>query len=95
MYMYMQVSLATRASGGQRKGKCSQGGFGTLRYCLNLGESSACQVPICAVAARWFDNPHQQVVPRSRIPRNASHFSYWSLEVRRSSSCRAVPGSKQ
>ena len=32
---------------------------------------------VCAVAAGWSDNPHQQVVPRSRIPRTTSHFSYF------------------
>ena len=41
-----------------------------------VGESSACQVPTCAVAAIFFDNPHQQLVPRSRIPGSTSHFSY-------------------
>ena len=30
---------------------------------------------ICAVAAWWFNNPHQKVVPGSRIPRGTSHFS--------------------
>ena len=30
---------------------------------------------IRAVAACWFDNPHQKVVPRNRIPRSTSHFS--------------------
>ena len=30
---------------------------------------------ICAVAAWWFDSPHQKVVPRSRIPRSTSHLS--------------------
>ena len=35
-------------------------GVGTLRHLLILGESYACPVPICAVAARWFDNPHQK-----------------------------------
>ena len=31
---------------------------------------------ICAVAVWCFDNPHQKVVPRSRIPRSTSHFSH-------------------
>ena len=53
-----------------------QRGVGTLQYCSTLGESSACQVPIGAVAAWWFDNPHQKVVPRSRIHRSTSHLSY-------------------
>ena len=35
---------------GQRKGKCSSG-ESALRYCSILSENSACQVPICAVAA--------------------------------------------
>ena len=51
-------------------------GVGTLRYLLILSESSACQVPICAVAAWWFYYPHQKVAPRSRILRSTSHFSY-------------------
>ena len=50
-------------------------GVGTLRYCLILSEISACQVPICAVAAWWFNNPHQKVVPGSQIPRNTSLLS--------------------
>ena len=41
---------------------------------LILSENSACQVPICAVAAWWFDTPHQKVVPRSRIPRRPPIF---------------------
>ena len=48
-------------------------GVGTLRYVLILGEDSACQVPICAVAASWFDNPHNQWVPRGQIRRSTSH----------------------
>ena len=31
---------------------------------------------ICAVAALCFDNPYQEVIPRSQIPRSTSHFSY-------------------
>ena len=31
---------------------------------------------MCAVATQRFDNPHRTVVPRSRIPRSTSHFSY-------------------
>ena len=45
------------------------------RYVLILGEHSACGVPICAAASRWFDSPHQKVAPRSRIPRSTSRFS--------------------
>ena len=43
------------------------------------GRHSTTFVPtkcICAVAAWWFDNPDQKVVPRSRIPRSTSHFLY-------------------
>ena len=40
-------------------------GVGPLRCSSILGENSASQVPICALAARRFDNPHQKVVPRS------------------------------
>ena len=46
---------------------------------LKRGRHSTILFPtrcICAVAAWWFDNPRQKVVPRSRIPRNTSHFSY-------------------
>ena len=67
------------------KGEVLLRGVGTLRYLLILSENSACQVPICAVAASWFDNPHQKVVPRSQIPRSTSHFSLYprlaSLDV--------------
>ena len=62
------------------KGEVLLSGVGTLRYLLILGENSACQVPICAVAAWWFDNPHPKVVPRSQIPRSTSHLSYQSAE---------------
>ena len=58
------------------KGEVLLRGVGTLGYLLILSEDSACQVPICAVAAWWFDNPHQKVIPRSRIPRSTSHFSF-------------------
>ena len=57
------------------KGEVLLRGVGTLRYLLILGDISACRVPICAVAARWFDNPRQKLLPRSRIPRSTSHFS--------------------
>ena len=57
------------------KGEVLLRGIGTLRYLLILRVNSACQVPICAVAARWFDNEHQQLVPRSQISRSTSHFS--------------------
>ena len=57
------------------KGEVLLRGVGTLCSFLILSENSACQVPICAVAAWLYDNPHQQVVPRSRIPRSISHFS--------------------
>ena len=69
------------------KGEVLLRGVGTLRYLLILSENSACQVPICAVAAWWSDNTHQQVVPRSQIPRTTSHFSY-SLGARFSHSER-------
>ena len=35
----------------------------------------------CAEAASWFDNPHQKVVPRSRIPRSTSHLSYFEASA--------------
>ena len=59
------------------KGEVLLRGVGTLRLLLILGENSACQVPICAVAAWWFDNPHRKVVPRS-----TSNFSYWLCHCR-------------
>ena len=62
---------------GSEKGEVLLRGVGTLWYLLILRENSACQVPICVVAAWWFDNPHPKVVPRSRIPRSTSHFSYF------------------
>ena len=44
-----------RDSGGRctnsEKGEVLLRGVGTLRYVLILSENSACQVPICAVAA--------------------------------------------
>ena len=58
------------------KGEVLLRGVGTLRHYSILSEHSACQVPICAVATRWFDTPRQQVVPRSRIPRSTSLLSY-------------------
>ena len=68
-------------SGGRRPSSVGEGevllrGVGSLRYGLILSENSACQAPICAAAAWWFDNPRQQVVPRSQIPRSTSHLSY-------------------
>ena len=43
------------------KGEVLLRGVGTLRYLSILSESCAFQAPICAVAACWFDNPHQKV----------------------------------
>ena len=44
------------------KGEVLLGGVGTLWYLSILSESSACQVPIRAMAAWWFDNLHPKVV---------------------------------
>ena len=75
--MCPQPSAGARRGGRfLEKGEVLLRGVGTLRYLLIRSESSACQIPICAVAARWFYNPHQKVDPRSRIPRSTSHLSY-------------------
>ena len=63
----------------RERGSAPKGGRHST-ICVDPRWSSACQVPICAEAAWLFDNPHQQVVPRSRIPRSASHFSYSPTE---------------
>ena len=55
------------ADGGQRKGKCSQEGS-ALYDSFPLNASVQWQ-PV------FVDNPHQKVVPRSRIPRSTYHFS--------------------
>ena len=57
-------------------------GVGTLRCCFILSEISACRVPICAVAAWWFDSLHQNVAPGSRIPRSSSHLSHTTFRQR-------------
>ena len=47
----------------RERGSAPNGGRpGTLWYLLILRENSACQVqvPICAVAAWWFDSPRQK-----------------------------------
>ena len=54
---------------GSEKGEVLLRGVGTLRCFI----STEC---ICAVAAWWFDDPHQKVVPGSRILRCTSHVSY-------------------
>ena len=50
------------------KGDVLLRGVGTLLHLLH-------PMHVGAVAARWFDNLRQKVVPGSRIPRSASHFS--------------------
>ena len=59
----------------RERGSAPKGGRHSTT-CVNPQWNAACQVSICAVAAWWFDNPHQKVVPRSRIPRSTSHFSH-------------------
>ena len=57
----------SRGAGAPRRSETGEvllRGVGTVRYSLILGDDSACQVPICAVSAWWFDNPRQKVVPR-------------------------------
>ena len=54
IYIYIYITLDSE------KGEVLPRGFGSLRYLLILSESSARQAPICAVAAWWFDNPHQK-----------------------------------
>ena len=44
-----KAGLATQP--GSEKGEVLLRGVGTLRYVLILSDNSACQVPICAVAA--------------------------------------------
>ena len=44
--------------------------YGNRPYPLVLSENSTTSV----VAASWFDNPHQEAVPRSQIPRSTSHY---------------------
>ena len=56
------------------KGDLLLRGVGTPRYLFLTN----C---ICAVAAWWLDNPHQKVVPMSRIPRSSSHLSYRYLPI--------------
>ena len=51
------------------KGEVFLRGVGTLRCCV----STKC---IFAVAAWWFDDPNQKVVPRRWIPRSTSHLYY-------------------
>ena len=51
IYMYIDVDTYTHTYRRSEKGEVLLRGFGTLRYVLILGEVSACQVPICAVAA--------------------------------------------
>ena len=55
--MYINICICVR-------GSAPKGGFGALRCLWILGEHSARQVPIRAVAARWLDNPRQTVFPR-------------------------------
>ena len=43
-----------------------------LRYCFPPNAS-------VHGAARWFYNPHPEVVPRSRIPRSTPHFSHGGI----------------
>ena len=62
------------------KGEVLLRGVGTLRYVLILGEISACQVHICAVAACWFDNPHQAVPTpgvHNKIPAHKIFARVW------------------
>ena len=92
---------------GRRRGRCSYRASAlsensvkisdlfVLRHVSILCEDSACQVPIRAAAARWFDNPHQKVVPRSRIPRSTSHFSYIGTFGRASLASSAIVREKK
>ena len=67
---------------------------GTLLYLLILREKYACQVPICAVAAWWFDNPRQRVVPRSRNLRRTSHLSDSEIAISSEVPFCQIPGSR-
>ena len=66
----------------ERRSASKRGGHPTIWF------STKC---ICAVATWWFDNPHKKVVPRSRIPRRTSHFSYGS----RPRLCRCFVGKRR
>ena len=72
--MYYHISTHTHLI--SEKGEVLLRWVGTVQYVLVLSENSACQVPICALAAWWFKDPLNKVVPRSRIPRSTSHVSY-------------------
>ena len=50
------------------KGEVLLRGVGTLRHLFH-------QKHLCC-GSLTFENPHQKVVPRSRIPRSTSHFSF-------------------
>ena len=57
------------------KGEVLLRGVGTLYDIVLSSVKKLClSVPICAVAACWFDSPRQQVAPMSRIPRSTSHL---------------------
>ena len=47
IYIYICIPSVDQSE----KGEVLLRGVGTLRYALILSENSACQVPICAVAA--------------------------------------------
>ena len=49
--LYYSIPLDGVQQGSSEKGEVLLGGIGTLRYLFTLSENSACQVPICAVAA--------------------------------------------
>ena len=51
IYIYIYIYIHTHHCRQSEKGEVLLRGVGTLHFVSNLGENSACQVPICAVAA--------------------------------------------
>ena len=62
VYIYIYIYIYGTARDCQRKWRCSY--EGSALYDMFFARC------ICAVTAWWFDNPHQQVVSRNRIPRS-------------------------
>ena len=62
------IVLLLLSSDDQRKGKCSSEGSALCDVVFH-------QVYLCSGSRnRWFDNPHQDVAPRSRISRSTSQL---------------------
>ena len=82
IFLIRSSGTSTRPSSSTTPGAIGERGsapegrvVGTLQHLLILSENSASQVPICAVSACRFDNPHQKWLRGAgRIPRSTSHF---------------------